>query len=67
MLKTGSTLTITVKPKSKMLKGLPQDIGTLYTVSQIEVLLSIAGFKNVKTEHCPRPEKYPGSCILGLK
>lgn len=67
VLKTGGALAITLKPKDKMNKGLPPEFGTLYDSEQVVSMLTVAGFRNVRVEHCPKPDKYPGDCIIGVK
>jgi ubiquinone/menaquinone biosynthesis C-methylase UbiE len=67
VLKTGGSLAVTIKPKDKMIRGLPPEFGTLYDSDEVASMLSSAVFRNVQVEHCPKPDKYPGDCILGVK
>ncbi len=67
VLKAGGLLAITVLPKDKWERTPPSDIFSLYGAGDIERLFSESGFREVRVETSPEPEKFPGVCVLGVK
>jgi ubiquinone/menaquinone biosynthesis C-methylase UbiE len=68
-LKPGGSLAVTILPREKWPKSRtpPDDIFTLYDVSEVSQIFLYAGFPNVRIELCPRPDKFPGACVIGVK
>ncbi len=69
VLKPDGLLAITILPKDKRPANRlpPPDLFTLYNSHEVAALLSGTGFREVRVEACPHPEKFPGDCILGVK
>jgi ubiquinone/menaquinone biosynthesis C-methylase UbiE len=67
VLKPGGRLAITVMPKDKWERTPPSDIFTLYNAGDIERLLAESGFREVRVETSPQPDKFPGVCVRGAK
>ena len=69
ILKPGGLLAVTIMPKDKWLKERtpPPDVFTLYSIDEVAHLLSEAGFREVRVERYPRPDEFPGACVLGVK
>jgi ubiquinone/menaquinone biosynthesis C-methylase UbiE len=70
VLKTDGMLAITIMPKDKWVSRRgrpPAEVFTLYNGSDVAQLASEAGFRDVRVEHCPQPDKFPGECILAVK
>ncbi len=67
VLKPGGLLAMTVLPKDKWERTPPSDIFTLYGAGDIERLLAEAGFREVRVETSPQPDKFPGVCVRGVK
>jgi len=45
----------------------PPDVFTLYGTDEVAQLLSEAGYRDVRVEPYPRPDEFPGACVLGSK
>ncbi len=67
VLKPGGQLAITVLPKDKWQRTPPSDVFALYDAGDIERLMSESGFREVKVETSPQPDKFPGVCVRGIK
>ncbi len=67
VLKAGGLLAMTILPKDKWERTPPSDIFSLYGAGDIERLSSESGFREVRVEPSPQPEKFPGVCVLGVK
>jgi hypothetical protein len=68
-LKPGGLLAVTSMPKGVWPKERtpPPDLFTLYSSDEVAQLLSEAGFREVRVELYPRPDEFPGACVLGVK
>ena len=69
VLKPGGLLAVTILPKDKWSD---RQIGessqvTLYFGQDLARLFSDAGFREVRVEVNPEPDKFPGECVLGVK
>jgi len=69
ILKQGGLVAVTIMPKDKWPKERtpPPDIFTLYGSDDVAQLLSEAGYRDVRVEPYPRPDEFPGACVLALK
>jgi len=69
VLKPGGLLAITIKPKDKWAEELRREssLKTLYFGTDIARMFTTAGFRDVRVEVCPEPDKFPGECVLGVK
>ncbi len=70
VLKPGGLLAITIKPKDKWNEQQRRggsELATLYSGSDLTALFSEAGFRDVRVQVCPEPDKFPGECVLGMK
>jgi len=70
VLKAGGLLAVTILPReewSKKAPPVPPDIFTLYSGDEVAQLLVKAGYREVRVEMCPQPDKFPGGCVLGVK
>ncbi len=69
VLKPGGVLAITIKSKDKWTPNEtpPAQVFILHTGQEIAQLLADAGFRDTRVEVCPRPDQFPGECILGVK
>jgi ubiquinone/menaquinone biosynthesis C-methylase UbiE len=69
ILKPGGLLAVTMMPKDEWPKERrpPPDLFTLYSSDVVAQLLSEAGFREVRVELYPRPDEFPGACVLGVK
>jgi ubiquinone/menaquinone biosynthesis C-methylase UbiE len=70
VLKAGGWLAVTILPTDQWANTRrvpPPDIFTLYTGDEVAQLLLKAGFRDVRVEMCPHPDKFPGACVLGVK
>jgi ubiquinone/menaquinone biosynthesis C-methylase UbiE len=69
ILKPGGLLAVTIVPKDKWPEERtpPPDLFTLYSDGEVVQLLSEAGFREVRVELYPRPDEFPGACVLGVK
>jgi len=69
VLKPGGLLAITIQPKDKWneLQKRESSLRTLYFSTDLTPLFSEAGFREVRVEVCPEPDKFPGECVLGVK
>ena len=69
VLKPGGLLAITIQPKDKWneLQRRESSLRTLYFSADLTALFSDAGFREVRVEVCPEPDKFPGECVLGVK
>ncbi len=69
ILKPGGLLAVTIRPKETWPKErpAPPHLFTLYSGDQVAQLLEMAGFRDVRVEPCPQPDKFPGVCVLGFK
>lgn len=69
ILKPGGLLAITIMPKDEWRKERtpPADLFTLYSSDEVAQLLLEAGFRDVRVELYPRPDEFPGACVLGVK
>lgn len=69
-LKSNGMLAITIMPKDKWIsrRGQPPvEVFTLYNSSDVTRLVADAGFREVRVENSPQPDKFPGECILAVK
>jgi hypothetical protein len=62
-------LAITILPKDKWseLQRRASSLRTLYSSADLTAMFSEAGFREVRVEVCPEPDKFPGECVLGVK
>jgi ubiquinone/menaquinone biosynthesis C-methylase UbiE len=69
VLKPGGLLAITILPTDKWSKKrpVPPEVFTLYRGDEVAQLLVKAGYRDVRVETCPEPDKFPGECVLGVK
>jgi ubiquinone/menaquinone biosynthesis C-methylase UbiE len=69
VLKAGGLLAVTIMPADQWsnARPAPPDIFTLYTADEIAHLLLEAGYRDVRVEMCPQPDKFPGACVLAIK
>lgn len=69
ILKPGGLLAITIKPKDKWTERQRREssVMTLYFGTDLAAMFSDAGFRDVRVEVCPEPDKFPGECVLGVK
>jgi ubiquinone/menaquinone biosynthesis C-methylase UbiE len=69
ILRPGGLVAVTIKPKDKwpQERTPPADLFTLYDSDEVAQLLSKAGYRDVRVELYPRPDEFPGACVLGVK
>jgi SAM-dependent methyltransferase len=69
VLKPGGLLAITIQPKDKWneLQKRESSLRSLYFSAELAAMFSDAGFREVRVEVCPEPDKFPGECVLGVK
>lgn len=68
VLRTNGVLAITIQPKDKWTRRRPPaDVFTLYSSNEVAQLVADAGFRNERVESYPRPDTFPGECILAVK
>ena len=69
VLRPGGLLAVTIMPKDKWPpeRTPPPDVFTLYGTDEVAQLLSEAGYRDVRVEPYPRPDEFPGACVLGSK
>ncbi len=68
-LKPGGLLAITIQPKDKWseMQQRETDLRTLYISTDLVRMLSDAGFRDVRLEASPEPDKFEGVSVLGVK
>jgi ubiquinone/menaquinone biosynthesis C-methylase UbiE len=69
VLKPGGLLAITIQPKDKWneLQRRESNLRTLYVSSDVVALFADAGFREVRVEVSPEPDKFPVECVLGVR
>lgn len=69
VLKAGGLLAVTILPIDEWSKKrpVPPDVFTLYRSDEIAQLLLEAGYRDVRVEKSPQPDRFAGECILGSK
>ena len=69
VLKPSGRVAVTIMPKDRWppSRTAPPDLFTLYTPDEVARLLSLAGFRDVRVEHSPEPDQFPGASIIGVK
>jgi len=69
VLKPGGLLAITIVPRDKWteLKRNKIVFATLYFAAELAKMFSDAGFRDMRVEVCPVPEKSQSECVLGVK
>jgi SAM-dependent methyltransferase len=69
VLRPEGLVAITILPREKWEEGSipPRDIFTLYSSQEVQELLTQVGFVQTRIEVCPRPDEFPGECVLGAK
>jgi SAM-dependent methyltransferase len=69
VLKPGGLLAITILPKDKWseMQRSGSSVGTLYFGKDLARLFSDAGFRDVRVQASPEPDKFAGECVLGNK
>jgi ubiquinone/menaquinone biosynthesis C-methylase UbiE len=69
VLKPGGRLAVTIMPKHKWpADRMPRpDLFSLYDGDDVAGFLREAGFRDVRVENCPDPDKFPGVSVLGAK
>jgi ubiquinone/menaquinone biosynthesis C-methylase UbiE len=68
VLRPSGRLAVTIMPKDRWppSRTAPPDLFTLYTPDEVARLLSLAGFRDVRVEHPPEPDQFPGASIIGV-
>ena len=69
VLKPGGLLAITILPKDKWSDAQrgESSLRKLYFGTDVARMFSDAGFREVRVEASPEPDKFPGECVLGVK
>jgi len=69
VLKPGGLLAITILPKDKWsdVRRSGSSTRTLYFGQELARMFSDAGFREVRVEASPEPDKFAGECVLGNK
>jgi ubiquinone/menaquinone biosynthesis C-methylase UbiE len=69
VLKPGGLLAITIQPKDKWneLQQRESSLRMLYFSADLVTMFNAVGFREVRVEVCPEPDKFPVECVLGIK
>lgn len=67
VLKPEGLLAITIQPRDKWVPKVDTSIMTLYSGSEVASLFSAAGYRSIRVEFPPQPDKTSLECILGVK
>jgi ubiquinone/menaquinone biosynthesis C-methylase UbiE len=67
VLKPGGRLAVTFRPRHKWPSDRrpAADVFSLYEGDEVAAFLREAGFRDVRVENCPEPDKFPGVSVLG--
>lgn len=69
VLRANGVLAITILPKDRWAprRTPPTDVFKLYSAAQVVQLVTDTGFQEARVEQYPRPDRFPGECILTVK